>query len=136
MEINLNNYVIVDSSYLVSLSHEKDALYVRANEIASSLSSQIIIILPAEVFSETINTLWKKVDKELAIQIAKSILSSKIYTFAETTGEIRASAIKIFEAQNKSVSYTDCVVMAFADSYKTKKILGFDETFTQNGYAM
>jgi predicted nucleic acid-binding protein len=32
------------------------------------------------------------------------------------------------------VSFTDCVVMAVADTYGTKRIFGFDEAFTKNGY--
>ena len=30
--------------------------------------------------------------------------------------------------------FTDCIVMANADSFKTKDIFGFDEVFRKNGY--
>ena len=136
MGTNLDYTLIVDSSYLISLSHEKDALYKKAGTIAANLSSETTIVLPAEIFSETINAIWRKVSKPLALEIAQSILSSNAYTFLETTGEIRSSALEKFKRQPNSVSFTDCLVMAFADELKTKYILGFDETFTKNGYTL
>mgnify|MGYP003394080047 CR=1 FL=1 len=131
-----NFYIVVDSSYLVSLSHEKDSLYKRAQNIAKSLSGEIILILPAEVFSETINAVAKKIDKKIGIRVAENILSSQFYNFWETNKEIRLEALGKFKTQPNSVSFTDCLVMAFADHFKTKHILGFDEAFSKNGYSL
>jgi predicted nucleic acid-binding protein len=32
------------------------------------------------------------------------------------------------------VSFTDCVVMAYADAFQTKDIFGFDKQFADAGY--
>ena len=125
---------IIDSSYLFSLAVEVDSNHKKAREIFESFEGQAII--PCEVFSETINVLWKKVNKVQAVQTAKDIIKSKAISFGETTIEVRQIALEKFEKQKKGVSFTDCLVMAFADSFKTKKILGFDEAFTQNGYSV
>lgn len=47
---------------------------------------------------------------------------------------IRLRALQNFQNQPAYVSFTDCVVMAFADEYETKDIFGFDEAFRKNGY--
>jgi len=128
--------LIIDSSFLVAINYHFDSTYGRAKKVADELSSNALVILPSEVFSETINTLWRKVSKERAQEVAEDINSSEIYTFEQTSTEIRSLALEKFKNQKKGVSFTDCLVMAFADSFKTKKILGFDEAFSQNGYSL
>ena len=128
--------VIIDSSYLFSLAVRVDSNYKRAVKISKSLTLSLMLIIPAEIFSETINALWKKIDRWQAIKTAQDILGANYYLFSETTVEIRQRALSKFESQKNSVSFTDCLVMAFADQFKTKKILGFDEAFSQNGYTL
>lgn len=125
---------IIDSSYLFSLSVDNDSNHQKAYKISKDLSGELIV--PSEVFSETINVLWKKVSKDQAVQTATDIIKGGNISFPETTKEIRELAVQKFEKQKKGVSFTDCLVMAFADSFKTKKILGFDEVFRQNGYTV
>lgn len=128
--------VLIDSSYLVAISSQDDASHRQAQNLALRVvSSNIVLILPGEVFSETINTLWRKVNKATAIKAVKVILSSS-YSLPQTTDAIRLSALEKFEKQPNSVSFTDCLVMAFADSFKTKTILGFDEAFVKSGYSL
>jgi predicted nucleic acid-binding protein len=47
---------------------------------------------------------------------------------------IREKALIRFEKSAKGVSFTDCLVMAFADEYKTNLIFGFDDVFSKCGY--
>ncbi len=137
MEINSDLPVfIVDSSWLVALSSQDDTTHSQARKIADRISSETVVILPAEVFSETINALWRKVNKPTALRAAESVLSSTAYTFLETTKEIRLAAVKVFEKAKKTISFTDCLVMTFADHFKTKTILGFDESFSKSGYSL
>lgn len=127
---------IADSSYLVAVHSLDDASYQRAKEIIKKVDPVEVVVLPAEVFSETINTLWRKVSKATAVKAVENILSREEYSFPETTKEIRESALKKFTKQPNSVSFTDCLVMAFADHFKTKTILGFDESFSRSGYLL
>lgn len=137
MEIKSDSPIfIVDSSYLVALGNQNDATHQRAKKIANEISAEIIVVLPGEIFSETINALWRKVNKQTAVVVAKDIPVSTAYTFVETEKEIRLDAVEKFEKAKKSVSFTDCLVMAFADHLKTKTILGFDESFSKFGYSL
>jgi predicted nucleic acid-binding protein len=43
-------------------------------------------------------------------------------------------ALERFKTQPQGVSFTDCVVMAYADAFQTKDIFGFDKQFADAGY--
>lgn len=128
--------IVVDSSFLVAIHSAEDASHKQAVEIAKKVDPATVVLLPAEVFSETINTLWHKVSKSTAVKTVKEILSREEYSVPETTKEIHQIALEKFERQPNSVSFTDCLVMAFTDHFKTKTILGFDESFSKSGYSL
>lgn len=71
---------------------------------------------------------------EAAVKQGEDLLSSRILIMVETTPIICQNAFDKFKKQPKSVSFTDCLVMAFADEFATKDIFGFDEAFRKNGY--
>ena len=127
--------IIADSSALVSLISKTD----KNQKVAQKVIKHLIrvkgnILIPTEVFAETLNVLGKKIDKETAIRTNDIIKTSKVFFIGESSPTIRAKAIEKFKNQPSSVSFTDCLVMAFADEQKTKDIFGFDETFSKNNY--
>lgn len=127
--------VVVDTSGFISLASETDSNHARA--IAGSVSIQeqnLPFVVPGEVITETINVLGKKINHGTAIKVGKSILDSSAFTIIETTTDVRRLAFKKFQTQAASVSLTDCLVMAVADTYDTKIIFGYDEVFRKNGY--
>lgn len=128
--------LIADSSALFALASRIDSTHQKAKRIAQQFSkTEGSIIVPSEIFFETINTIWKKITKTQALITGADILTSKTYSIIETTSELRALALDIFKRQtSKNVSFTDCLVMAFADQFKTKTIFGFDESFKKNGF--
>lgn len=130
-------FAVLDSSALISFLDQDDSNHAKALQVNKIVSkSDWIGILPGEVFAETINVLGKKRGHKKAFEVAKSLLGSTGYQIVETTGEIRIHALNIFIKQKESVSYTDCLVMAFAHAYKTKTIFGFDQVFGKNGYRL
>ena len=127
--------VILDTSAFISLGNIKDANYQKAATIAKHIEKkQLSIIVPGEIFTEIVNVVGKKVGHQAAIKQADRILNSQSFTITETNAHIRQTALDKFQQQPKSVSFTDCLVMAFADEYETKEIFGFDEAFRKNGY--
>jgi len=131
----MTNPIIADSSGLVSLALSTDSNHKQAVLIASQIEkNNKTLILPGEIFAETINILGKKVSKAIAIFAADKILKSDLFQIVESSDAQRLSALEKFQKQPKSVSFTDCVVMAFADEYETREIFGFDECFKKNGY--
>ncbi|SRR5260221_163026 len=127
--------IIADSSALFSLLIETDQNHSQAIEVSKNIKMRTdTIIIPEDVFSEVVNILGKKFDHSRAIVAANFILDSKLFLIENTSEKIRKIALVKFQEQNNSVSFTDCVVMAFADHFDTKDIFGFDRVFVQNGY--
>lgn len=126
---------ILDSSGLISFISSTDSNHKRAILVKQLIQkTKAPIILPGEIFAETINAIGKKISHQTAIKTAAAILESNEFIIDNTTPEIRSNALEIFKNQPSSVSFTDCLVMAFADHYHTKQIFGFDEIFKKNKY--
>jgi predicted nucleic acid-binding protein len=127
--------IIADSSAFVSLYSTTDSNHKQAVLTAKLIGqSHKAILIPSEVLAETINVLGKKLGHKLAVAFAREVLQSTEYSVSESTESIRLTALEKFENQPSSVSFTDCLVMAFADEYETKEIFGFDDAFRKNGY--
>lgn len=127
--------IIADSSALVSLATNTDSNYNKAVSIAQTIKDQNLhVVIPGDVFAETLNVLGRKSSHEIALGTAQTILNSNSFIITETNAEIRNNALKIFKNQVQSVSFTDCLVMAFADHFHTQTIFGFDEVFRKNKY--
>ena len=127
--------IVADSSALVSLALSTDSNHKQAVLLARQIEkNNKTLILPGEIFAEIINILGKKVSKEIAVFTANKILKSDLFQIIESSNAQRLSALEKFQKQPRSVSFTDCVVMASADHFDTKDIFGFDEIFKKNGY--
>ena len=131
----MTNPIIADSSALVSLALSTDSNHKQAVLLTRQIEkNNKTLILPGEIFAETINILGKKVSKEIAVFTADKILKSDLFQIVESSNAQRLLVLEKFQKQPRSVSFTDCVVMALADHFDTKDIFGFDEIFKKNGY--
>ncbi|MDP2638411.1 MAG: PIN domain-containing protein [Candidatus Levybacteria bacterium] len=131
----MNKPLIIDSSAFVSLGAVTDSNYENANKIGSLIRREDrSIIVPGDIFTETMNVVGKKIGHKAAIIQAKDILLDQRLNIVEITPQVRQNALEKFKKQAESVSFTDCIVMAFADEYETKEIFGFDDVFRKNGY--
>ncbi len=127
--------LIIDSSAFISLSNVTDSNYKIAIAISKRIDQENRrLIMPGEIFTEIVNVAGKKVGHQAAIDQANAILSQQALVLSETTTNIRQNALEKFKEQPEAVSFTDCLIMAFADEYETKEIFGFDEAFSKNGY--
>ncbi len=128
--------IIIDSSVIYSIASSDDSNHQKAQEISNRLfKDKRTIIMPEDVFSETLNIIGKKLGREKQFDVAKDLLSG-IFLIIESNEKIRSCAAEKLKKIAGSVSYTDCAVMAFADEYQTKEILGFDEVFGKQGYKL
>jgi predicted nucleic acid-binding protein len=131
----MNTSIIADSSGIVSLLSETDKNHPIALQVTDDLKNTSgSIIVPSDVFSETLNVIGRKIGHGVAITVGQEIITSGIYLVLEANEKTRQIAFELFKAQPGSVSFTDCIVMAFADQFNTKNIFGFDEAFKKNGY--
>jgi len=135
MEKIANSPLIADTSALVSLATETDHNHMPAKEAAAQLREvSRPIILPADIFVETVNVLGKRSGHETALKAAAELLRPEgQFVLTETTPYLH-KALERFKAQAPGASLTDCLVMVVADHYGTKDIFGFDRQFVEAGY--
>lgn len=133
---NTNEPVIMDTSAVISLLSDSDSCHAQALTISKQLQKQhVVIIVPGEVFSETANALGKRLGHATTSAFCRRLYEDDFH-IVETTPDIRSQAFSLFQTQPNSVSYTDCLVMAFADAYSTNTIFGFDSAFRKAGYQL
>lgn len=131
-----NALIIADSSALVSLAVHTDSNHARAVAISERLAAdQRTILVPSDVFVETLNVLGKKSGHAVALKAAGVLQDTSAFAVIDTTERL-SSALERFRTQPDSVSFTDCIVMAVADAYDTLDVFGFDAVFRTNGYRL
>lgn len=131
----MEKIVVADSSALISLLSLDDSNNKLATKLANELlTPTVTVLVPSDIFSETVNVLGKHLKHTVVTKMAKSILKQQELIVQETLLDIHLKALDKFNKLPKSLSYTDCIVMAFADKYETKSVYAFDRHFKTNGY--
>jgi predicted nucleic acid-binding protein len=92
------------------------------------------ILVPYEVYIETLNVLGKRVGHIRALAVASYLSNTPLFLVIDSSAASRQEALSRFTTLPQSVSFTDAVVMAIADEYRTGDIFGFDEAFAKSGY--
>ncbi len=127
--------MIADTSALISLAIPTDANHRAAVASAEEVRDEAVTILvPWDVYAELVNTLGKQYDHAKALTVARYVATTPLFLIVNVSDDAKLQAHDRFGNQPRSVSFTDCLVMAVADEYGTKRIFGFDEAFTKNGY--
>jgi predicted nucleic acid-binding protein len=135
MERTTEQPLIADTSGLVSLATDTDQNHKPAMKAAAILrSASRPILLPADVYVETINVLGKKSGHVTALKVAAELLHPDSQFLLIETHTYLIPALEKFKDQPPGVSLTDCIVMAVADDYRTQDIFGFDKQFEEAGY--
>ena len=135
MERTTEQPIIADTSGLVSLATNTDQNHKPALKAASALrNTSRPILLPEDVYVETINVLGKKSGHETAVKVASELMHPDSQFLLIDTHTYLIPAIEKFIDQPPGVSLTDCIVMVVADDYGTKDIFGFDKQFADAGY--
>src|SRR4051794_1324075 len=104
------NTVIVDSSALVALLIENDADHEKAVLVSRRLKQAAsLVLVPAEVISETLNLLGKMQGRAFAVAAGEQLLNDPyIHPMTASTDRLR-EAVARWNSQASGVSYTDCV---------------------------
>jgi len=131
----MNTHIIADASGLISLISTTDANHAAALRMADHFARiQGTVIVPGVVFAETLTVLGKKVSHEAALAAGETILATPTFLLTSDAEELQLRALALWRDQPGAVSFTDCLVMAFAEHYETLDIFGFDEVFHRSGY--
>jgi predicted nucleic acid-binding protein len=132
-----NSLIIADSSALVSLSIKSDRNHAAAVKLMQQIAADNrVVVIPCEIFAETVNILGKKFGHTQAIEAVKILLEGGVFAIEDTTDADRREALDWYGSMAESVSYTDCIVMVVATASKTKEVFGFDDAFGKNGYLL
>jgi len=136
--------IIFDSSGLNALMNETDEFHNRALSMSEIITNRASwrVLLPHEIFAETVTAISKRVNREAGVKAAGAILDRQRagdFVFVETDPMIYKMAIDLLRTAKGSrgaPSFFDCLVMAFAKHYQTPYIFGYDEAFTKNDYRL
>jgi predicted nucleic acid-binding protein len=135
MVMKNNPFLIADTSGLISLTVTTDRNHEPAISAAKPLQVRHNgILVPSEVFAETVNVLGKRLGHRQAHAVASYLSETPLFLIIDSSTETRQAALSRFASLPQRVSYTDAVVMAVAEEYETKAIFGFDEDFQKAGY--
>jgi predicted nucleic acid-binding protein len=126
--------IIADSSALISLTITTDSNHAAAWAYIQQLPPSQSIIVPAEVYAETLNLLGKKFGHKRAIEGMLILADFGAFIVQPSSDLVRSGALELFKSVGEDVSYTDCLVMAMAEQHGTVDIFGFDEAFSKRGY--
>ncbi len=110
---------------------------MQLNEVLTNGSWSVLI--PSEVFAETLNAVGKKVSRLDAIRVGCTMLTrytAHDFDFIHAQSSTYTKALVLQENGSGSPSFVDCLVMALAMEYDTKYVFGFDGTFHKNGYLL
>jgi predicted nucleic acid-binding protein len=128
--------VVADTSGLISLIVDTDSNHERALALSQIFdASEGGLIIPSDVFTETMNVLGRQLGHLVATESGRRILASPSYLIARSD-ESHEAAMEQFAKQPGSVSFTDCIVMAMADRFDTTVVFAFDAVFRKNGYRL
>src|SRR2546423_6966582 len=113
--------IIFDSSGLTALMNETDEFHTQALSMSAILTDRALwqVILPREIFAETVTALSKRVNREAGATAALAILerqSAGDFVFVETDPLVYQTAIELLRTAKGSrgaPSFFDCLVMAF-----------------------
>jgi len=136
--------IIFDSSGLTALMNETDAFHSRALSMSEILTDRALwrVLLPREIFAESVTALSKRINREAGAKAARAILereSEGDFVFVKTEALVYKTAIDLLRTAKGSrgaPSFFDCLVMAFATHHQTSYIFGFDDAFAKNGYRL
>jgi predicted nucleic acid-binding protein len=131
-----NRTIIADASGLISLTVTTDSNHGVAKTYIEALLPDKAIVVPTEIFAETVNLLGKKFGHGKAIEAVQILADFAWFTIEPTSDLVRDRALEIFEDVGQDVSYTDCLVMAMAEQHGTIDIFGFDEIFFKRGFSL
>ncbi|MBI5635874.1 type II toxin-antitoxin system VapC family toxin [Candidatus Micrarchaeota archaeon] len=117
--------MILDSSFLIALFLEEDALHEKATEQLASLPKNEPLTAPSSVMEETMNILTYRRGVSFAMNALSELEENKcVYTYFLEKTEWN-TVINLMKAISKKMSFTDYFVIYLAR--KTgEKTLSFD----------
>ena len=131
------NY-FVDTSFWCALYNAKDKNHRQARLLWERAASQPVRLFVSDyIFNETVTLVRIRIVHAHAIELAESLLHSKVVNFLEVDKVIREKAWQIFKKYaDQDFSFTDCSSFVLMQMHGIKKVLAFDRHFIQMDFFM
>ncbi|HHT47619.1 MAG TPA: type II toxin-antitoxin system VapC family toxin [Firmicutes bacterium] len=131
------NY-FVDTSFWCALYNVKDINHHQASILWKKAASQPVkLFVSGYIFDGTITLVRMRIGHSHALELAESLLQSKVVNFLEADKEIREKAWQFFKKYAvQDFSFTDCSSFALMQLYGIKKVLAFDRHFINMNFIM
>lgn len=128
--------IIIDTNFFVALINTRDNNHPRAIELLKEISNNIYgqRITIDYVLDEAITTTWVRTKKQnLVKNIYEMIYGNiSIYDLKTVTENLITKAWDIhnqYFSEKKPLSFTDCMIIAFATEHAIKYVLSFNDEF-------
>ncbi|MEM3506206.1 MAG: PIN domain-containing protein [Candidatus Bathyarchaeia archaeon] len=123
--------ILLDSSFIIAYSNERDENHSKAIKIAKDIDKEIygLPVINDYVFDEVITVMLFKIKKlKQVLELGEKILEATM--LINVDNELFNLSWKIFKEQNKpKFSFTDCTIIATCRRNGISKIATFDEDF-------
>lgn len=118
--------ILLDTSFLVALFNEGDALHDKAKKIQKNLKGEDLGLCEYVVL-ELSTILAMRCSLTIAKKTLDSLLSSKEIHFIPSLGIFSLAYSKMFSQKEYKLSFVDCSLLAILESGIAKKIITFDQ---------
>jgi predicted nucleic acid-binding protein len=127
--------LFINSSFFIALTDKSDIHFSEAEELfLNQINNYNEIFTTNLVISETITRIRYRAGFRFAKEFGEQFRSSKIIKTIWVNEEIDKEAWKIFiKYSDKSLSYVNCVSIAFIKIKKIEHVFTFDKHFKQVG---
>jgi predicted nucleic acid-binding protein len=125
--------LLVDTSAIYALASRRDRNHGAARQFLTELLEvKARLVLADIVFAETMTLLRAHHGAAMAIRIGRELRQSALYEWHPTTTAMERATWGIFQKHDdKDWSYTDCAVLALAQSLGLQETFAFDAHFGQ-----
>ncbi|MEM3127058.1 MAG: PIN domain-containing protein [Candidatus Woesearchaeota archaeon] len=127
---NILRNAIVDSNIFIAARHKKDVNHDKAQEIIKNFAEKKILFFFTTNYAlvEAINFFMKKVEFSEVLQIYKDLCESERIKVIYIDELMKLRIEELFE-KYKTLSLTDCSLIAVSEDLNVKNIFSFDIGF-------
>jgi uncharacterized protein len=127
--------LFVDTSAWLALNDKKDQYHQEALSRNVVIKNRKIDLITSDyILDETLTIIRFKVSHAAAVVFGDSLMSSRIVTIIDITGNERLVGWALFKKYaDKELSFTDCTSFALMKKLGLRQAFSFDDHFKQTG---